>query len=381
MAQETVPFKDSLFTPAMVADFAGAIREVHPSFDVAGFTARVFDARWATLELKERMRHITAALHDCLPGEYPVALEILKRADPARLHGFVAIVPADFVAAYGLGDLDRAIPALEHFTQRLSAEFAVRPFIIRYPERMMAQMVAWADHPSAEVRRLASEGCRPRLPWGVALPALKRDPTPILPILEKLKNDPSEPVRKSVANNLNDIAKDNPGVVLDVLRRWQQTDASPEVRWITQHALRSLIKAGHPDALALLGFGAAPEIAVRRVRVEPTHIPMGGAVTFSFEVESLAEEPQDLIIDYVVHLARARGKTSAKVFKLSKRTIQPGEVIRITRRHSFQAVTTRRYYPGRHALQPKINGQLFECVEFEVGDQDEPCRVSLIYPI
>jgi 3-methyladenine DNA glycosylase AlkC len=158
------------------------------------------------------------------------------RVDPERLHGFVALVPSEFVAAYGLDDPDRAIPALEHFTQRCSAEFAVRPFIIRYPQRMMAQMLVWADHPSAEVHRLASEGCRPRLPWGVALPAFKKDPSPILPVLEKLKNDASESVRKSVANNLNDIAKDNPAVTLGVVRRWRQADDSPEMRWVAQHA-------------------------------------------------------------------------------------------------------------------------------------------------
>jgi len=250
----------------------------------------------------------------------------------------------------------------------MSAEFAIRPFILRYPERMLAQMLSWTAHPSAEVRRLATEGCRPRLPWGIALPVLKSDPSPILPILEKLKNDPSDSVRRSVANNLNDISKDNPAVVVDVLARWRREDASPELQAIIQRALRTLIKAGYPDALAIVGVSVQPNVTVRKLTVDPQVIPLGGEVSFAFEVESLCEQPQDLIIDYVVHLARAGGKSSSKVFKLTRRTLQPGEVIQITKKQSFRPITTRRYYVGTHAIQPKINGQLFDRVEFVVTE-------------
>jgi 3-methyladenine DNA glycosylase AlkC len=227
----------------------------------------------------------------------------------------------------------------------------------------MAQMLEWARHEHPGVRRLASEGCRPRLPWGIVLPDLKADPSPILPILELLKHDESEAVRRSVANNLNDISKDNPDVVLGLLQRWQAHD-TPEIQRLTSHALRTLLKQGHPQALELLGFPSAPAIAVRELAVEPEALPLGSQVTLSFDIVSQGDEPQKLMIDYVVHHVRASGKRTPKVFKLSKRTIQPGQVLHITRNHSFAPVTTRKYYPGQHAIQPKINGQLFESVEF-----------------
>jgi 3-methyladenine DNA glycosylase AlkC len=257
---------------------------------------------------------------------------------------------------------------LEEFTQRMSAEFAIRPFIVRYPARTMAQMLAWAGHENAEVRRLASEGCRPRLPWGIRLQDLVADPTPILPILERLKDDESESVRKSVANNLNDISKDNPGVVLDRLRRWQ-AGASDEVRWITGHALRTLVKKGHPEALALLGYGGADELAVHDLAVEPERIRIGDEIRLSFEIESRAGEPLNLMVDYVVYHMRANGTQSPKVFKLTKRAIQPGEVLQIEKRHSFAPVTTRKYYPGEQAIEPKINGRLFGRVKFLLEEE------------
>jgi 3-methyladenine DNA glycosylase AlkC len=272
-------------------------------------------------------------------------------------------VVTDYVEAYGLDDWQASIPALEEFTQRMSAEFAIRPFIVRYPERTMAHMLEWAQHGSAEVRRLASEGCRPRLPWGIRLQALVADPSPILPILERLKDDESEPVRKSVANNLNDISKDHPGLVLDLLRKWQ-VDASDEVRWITGHALRTLVKQGHPEALVLLGYPSDAEIAVHNLAVEPKSICIGGDLTLSFDVESLADESLNLMIDYVVYHMRANGTLSPKVFKLTKKTVQPGEVLHIEKKHSFAPVTTRRYYPGEQAIEPKINGQLCGRVGF-----------------
>jgi 3-methyladenine DNA glycosylase AlkC len=224
-------------------------------------------------------------------------------------------------------------------------------------------MLEWAAHEHAEVRRLASEGCRPRLPWGIRLSGLQDDPSPILPILEQLKDDESESVRRSVANNLNDISKDNLNVVIEVLRRWQGDD-SEEMRWITRHALRSLIKKGHPDALELLGYPSEVAIVVRNVAVEPAMVEIGGEVTFSFDIESLSDQPQDLMIDFVVHYMKANGNLSPKVWKLTRRTIQPGEVLPIAKTVSFRPVTTRKLYPGEHAIQAKINGQLFERVAF-----------------
>lgn len=353
-----------MYNRQSVGSLADAVQRIYPTFDREAFLEGVFDEVWEGRELKQRMRHISNVMHDFLLGDYRAAVDVLRRALPALTEqGFEKMVFPDYVEVYGLDDWEASMAALEAFTQHVSAEFAIRPFIERYPERTMAQMLEWAGHEHAEVRRLASEGCRPRLPWGIRLSALQDDPSPILPILEQLKGDESESVRRSVANNLNDISKDNPDVVVHVLRDWQRDD-SEEIQWITRHALRSLIKKGHPDALELLGFPSEAAIAVRNVAVEPAVVDMGGELTFSFEIESLSDEPQDLIVDFVVHYMKANGNLSPKVWKLTTRTIQPREVLPIAKTVSFRPVTTRTLYAGEHAIQPKINGQAFERVAF-----------------
>ncbi len=357
--------KDQFFTEAFYADMAAAAQAAYPGFDRNAFLAAIYADGWADHALMDQMRRTTTILHDHLPGDFRAALDILRRVAPAvHRYGFEKIMFSEYVARYGLDDWDAALPALEEFTQIMSAEFAVRSFMVQDPDRMMAQMLAWTDHPNEEVRRLASEGCRPRLPWGISLPMFKKDPAPILPVLEKLKQDPSETVRRSVSNNLNDIAKDNPQVVIATLRKWRTID-TPEMEWIIRHALRTLLKQGHPDALALLGY-SAPALAVRNLTLEPEQIAMGEEITFSFEVESAGETEQDLMIDYVLHLVRARGKTSQKVFKLTKRTLAPGEKITISGKQSFRPITTRTYYPGTHSIAIQINGQVYARGDFEV---------------
>lgn len=343
----------------------GAITGVHSAFDGPAFLARIYDDAWPDRELKARMRHITVTLHDCLPADYRTALDIIKRASVSVAGGFGPMIFPDFVELYGLDDWDASLPALELFTQQSSAEFAVRPFILQDQDRMMAQMQTWAGHENEHLRRLASEGCRPRLPWAVALPAFKADPGPILPVLDTLKLDPSEYVRRSVANNLNDISKDNPQVVLDVLRSWQEHD-SRDMQRLTSHALRTLVKAGDPGALGLLGYAANPAVLVRDLVVEPAVVKLGDDLMFSFDVVAQGEAAQNLMIDYVVHYVRAGGKTSRKVFKLTKKTLEPGDVLPITRKLSFKPISTRRYYPGEHALEVQINGAILARVSFSV---------------
>lgn len=364
------PLKN-MFNEQSVTALGEAVRTNYPAFDLAAFKTAVFTPNWESLELKQRMRHIATNLRPFLPDDYAEALAILRQALPLlNEQSFEKMVFPDFVEVYGLDDYETSIPALEYFTQFMSAEFAIRPFIHRYPDQTMRQMLAWSRHKHPGVRRLASEGCRPRLPWGIGLPALKADPSPILPILEQLKLDESESVRRSVANNLNDISKDNPGVVIDVLRRWQ-ADTSDQIRWITSHALRTLIKQGHPAALEMLGYPSGAAVAIRNFTIEPEIVPFDGSLTFSFEIESESDQPQNLMIDYVVHLMRANGKQTPKVFKLAKKTIEPGETLAISRNHSFAPVTTRTYYPGEHAIELKINGQLFGRTAFMLDAETE----------
>ncbi|MBN1579931.1 MAG: DNA alkylation repair protein [Anaerolineae bacterium] len=357
----------SMYNEQCVTDFAAAIKAAYPEFDQAAFIAGVLDDNWENRELKERTRHISHTLHDFLPAGYRAALAVLGRAAPLLAnYGFQNMVFADYVEAYGLDDWEASIPALEQFTHLASAEFAIRPFIVRYPEQTMAQMVEWSKSDDVDLRRLASEGCRPRLPWGIALPVFKADPFPILPILERLKDDESENVRNSVANNLNDISKDNPQVVLKLLQRWQAIETE-EMQWITRHALRTLIKQGHPAALELLGYPTHPAIVVHNLVLDPTVVPPEGTITFSFDIESLADKAQNLMIDFVLYLMRANGKQTPKVFKLTTKTIRPGETLHILKSYSFKPVTTRKYYAGAHAIEPQINGHKVGRVEFVLG--------------
>ncbi len=358
--------KHRFFQEMFHQDLAGAFKQIYPPFDTGSFLARIYDDEWENRELKGRMRHTTITLHSLLPEDYRVALDMLRRVAPMLdSYGFELLVFSDYVEVYGLDDWEVSIPALEQFTQQASAEFAVRPFILQDQDRMMTQMLQWSQHESYHVRRLASEGCRPRLPWGSALAALKADPAPILPILENLKSDDSEAVRRSVANNLNDVSKDNPQVTIDVLREWHRNHTR-EMQWIICHALRTLVKAGNPEALEILGYRSNPAIVVSNLVIEPDTIELGEELTFAFDLEAVDPSPQNLMIDYVVHLVRSNGRQTPKVFKLTRKTLAPGETLHISKKHSFRPVTTRKYYPGTHAIDVQINGARFAGLEFEV---------------
>lgn len=360
------PFKETLFNRQAIHELGRCIASVYLDFEQTVFLERIFDSTWAGLELKERMRHITLILKELLPPDYPSALNILRQA--AAEHqggGFATLVFCDYVELYGLEDWEFSLPALAQFTCLCSAEFAVRPFIVKDQARMLAQMLDWAGSDNLHHRRLASEGCRPRLPWGIALPALKADPRPILPILEQLKKDSEDTVRRSVANNLNDIAKDNPQVVIDLLQTWK-AESIPAFTEIAQRALRTLIKNGDPFALALVGFEHGSQVEVSEFKIEPVSIPLGGEVTFSFNLQAVEQFEQNLVVDYVVYLMRANGKQTPKVFKLTKKTLAAGETTLISKRHSFAKVTTRRYYPGLHAIEIQVNGVSCARAEFEI---------------
>lgn len=349
------PLKE-MFNAVSVQALAGALGEAATGFDERAFVDAIFDDAWDGRALKRRMRHITLAMGRFLPPIYRDALSILLRAVPSLPElGFEKMVFPDFVEVYGQDEVRLSLNALEIFTQHVSAEFAIRPFIARYQGRTMEQMLVWSEHEHDGVRRLASEGCRPRLPWGMALPALKADPSPIMPILDNLKADSSESVRRSVANNFNDISKEHPELVVETFSCWRD-GASPEMKRLISHGLRTLLKQGHPGALALLGYPPNPAVELRNLTISPGRIAMGEEVTISFEIVSLAAEPLNLMVDYVLGLVRARGKRSAKVFKLRKLHLGAGKSIIITKRQSFQPISTRRYYPGEHTVHIQING-------------------------
>lgn len=367
---EPQPFKASV-GPPLVEKLAQRLLAVYPAFPATQFIAEV-TPQLAPLELKGRIAVIAAGLHRHLPPDYPTAMRLLLTlldAPPAEVEGMFAdgwlLWPiAAFVEHYGLEHLDESLQAMHAITQRHTAEFAIRPFLLRYPEQTMAALRVWVRDPSFHVRRLVSEGTRPRLPWAARLPAFLADPAPVLTLLEVLKDDPSDYVRKSVANNLNDIAKDHPELILTTLARWQQ-GASDERRWIIRHALRTLVKQGHPEALRLLG-AEAPEVELLALELTPASLRIGETVTIAVTLRSTAAAAQQLVVDYVLHLPGARGAARAKVFKLRSQALAAGATLRLLKQHSFAPVTVRRLYPGPHRIAVQVNGVILGEAEVQV---------------
>lgn len=345
--------QDRFFQRSFFERLASEIRRVHPAFDRARFFGLVFDADWERLALKGRMRHATEALGRTLPADFRTGLGILLAVE-SRFSGFDHLLFADFVERFGLDDWEASLPALE-VLNRTSAEFAVRPFIRRYPDRTLAQMLAWTSHPDPHVRRLASEGCRPRLPWGTALEELKADPSPILPILEQLKDDPSEAVRRSVANNLGDIAKDHPDLAVSIGARWMAE--SPGRAPMVKHALRDLLRKGHRGALGLAGVGTGAGVVADRIVVAPKRVPLGGTATLRVTGRSTARKPQRVRLEYAMTYARPGGRTGRKVFKIAEFDLAAGAPFELTRKLSFADRSIRTHYAGPHIATLIINGR------------------------
>ncbi|HGG57748.1 MAG TPA: DNA alkylation repair protein, partial [Nannocystis exedens] len=325
------------------------------------------------LELKERVTKVAATLARFLPKNYPDAVKIIVQAgktwDPGEagdpLRGFAAWPLFDFIAERGIGDLRRSMAALRSITHLFSAEFAVRPFILRYPKRAFAELTKWTRHRDEHVRRLASEGTRPRLPWATRIQPLIDDPSPVLALLEHLKDDPAAYVRRSVANNLNDIAKDHPELVIDLCEAWLE-GASTERRWIVERATRTLVKAGHPRVWGLLGFTKRPKVAVSPLRLSCRRVSIGDDLSLRLTISSEARSRQRLAVDYRVYFMKAKGEQRPKVFKLKVLELAAAEVIEISKRHSFRRISTRKYYPGRHAIELLVNGEARGRAEFEL---------------
>ncbi|MCK5676835.1 MAG: DNA alkylation repair protein, partial [Verrucomicrobia bacterium] len=247
---------------------------------------------------------------------------------------------------------------LHKLTALFSAEFAIRPFITKHFGLTFQCLEKWCDDPDAHVRRLASEGSRPRLPWGRQLPQFIADPSPVFQLLEKLKDDPSEYVRRSVANNLNDISKDHPDAVIACCRQWKK-NAGTERQWIIRHATRTLVKAGHPDVFGLLGFTENPQIDFQSLDVSPKEIPLGGTIEFKAVLRSESKNMQRVVVDYAIHHMKANGQTRPKVFKFQALEIAPGETVALSKRHAIKPIATRKYHPGKHAIEILINGKTF----------------------
>jgi len=370
------PLKN-LYSRALIENMGRHLKRVSPSFDAAAFIHQASTGLGA-LELKERAAQIRVALDACLPADLEAAIDIMLASlhpednvelssvsmDDRGIRGWAIMPMSDLVGVRCDEAFDAALYAQKEMTKRFSSEFGIRHLIIQDQDKAMTALVDWADDPNYHVRRLASEGSRPRLPWAMQLPAFIHNPAPSLPILDKLKNDPTEYVRRSVANHLNDIAKDNPDTTAEICAEWMQ-NATPHRKKLIRHALRTLVKQGHASALETLGFGEA-EIALSPLRVQTPVVQFGEALEFDSVICSTAKQQQKLAIDFIVHWRKANGETAPKVFKLKTVTLAPGERISVSKRHPIRPISTRKYYPGQQAVELQINGKAYGQSVFEL---------------
>ncbi|EFM10365.1 heat-repeat protein [Paenibacillus curdlanolyticus YK9] len=373
--------------------FGSLVQAAWPPFDVQRFVALVEGDGWEELELKGRMRRLTTTLGELLPPEYEEAVRILCLIDE-KCTGFPYLIFPEFIEIYGGAEehWELSMAMLERFTKRSSSEFAIRPFILANPERTLARMLEWAESEDEHVRRLASEGCRPRLPWAPALPMLKKDPSPALPILERLKADESLYVRKSVANHLNDISKDNPAVVVELSQRWY--GQHPLTDWIVRKGCRTLVKQAEPAVLAIFGYGAdALPTAVAGEDTEPgaagyallqepaalsvdkTDVHIGEASMLRYDVQLSPEAMGRVRLEYGVDYVRLKGKRSHKRFLIADKPIT-GETRRLSgeKRIVWQELSTRKLWPGEHRISLWVNGkeQLSTSIMLHADGKAEP---------
>lgn len=348
----------------------------HLEAEISGFQrdrffTRIFSPEWENYELKERMTHIARTLHSFLEQDYPAAVQQINaiiarhRREHPNGFNFEFMFFPEYVQLYGLHDFDTSVSAMEQITQFTSCEFVVRHFLLHYPDKMTQQMSDWASHPHSYVRRLASEGMRTRLPWAIKVPLLFSDTQLILPILERLIADESDWVRRSVANSLNDLAKDRPELVVAFARKWK--GHSPAVDQALKHGSRTLLKNGHPEILPLFGITTfIPEIRTE-LALENTAVALGDELGFSLKIRSEDQNELFLRLEYRLYFLRKNGSHNSKTFKISEKNIRPGEPIHIRKKHSFKFITTRAYYPGEHYISLVINGNEREKTAFVIN--------------
>lgn len=365
------PLKNS-FGPDVVERIADALLGAGACFDRAGFIAEALDG-FDELELTGRARHVAAVMAAHLPEGRREALGLVTASlgpedeQLVGMEGFFYLPHVYFVADYGLDHFDEAMTAQYELTKRFTAEFSIRSYLEHHQEATLAQLRKWTTDPSEHPRRLVSEGTRPRLPWAGRLKAFQADPTPVIELLELLKDDESEYVRRSVANNLNDIAKDHPDLVVEITGRWWR-DADDNRRRLIRHGLRTLIKAGNPGALEVLGYGPNSPLVISGVILTPPDPVIGGNVRAEITLANPTREPVGGLIDLRVHFVKANGSRSPKVFKGAEIDVEPGGEAVVAKTISLRQHSTRTHYPGLHELDVLVNGEVRPGASFELGE-------------
>lgn len=371
------PFKNA-FNKNLISTMADAIQQVWPAFNKTDFISMSLKDL-ETLELKQRSQQITAALTKALPSDFEQAARIL--VDSLNAHydqdgsnsqpgmaGWGVMPIADYIGQQGLEHFELGMDALKDITKHFSSEFGIRYFILHGPEWALSIMTTWTSSPDHHIRRLVSEGTRPRLPWAMQLPVFIENPQPLIPLLEALKDDGEEYVRRSVANNLNDIAKDHPDLVADIAEQWL-IDASTERKKLVKHACRTLLKSGHPKVLRIFGYGQ-PLLKGISIEMHTPEVRLGASVEFTLCLGSASKQNQPLMIDYIVHHQKSNGQTSPKVFKWKTVTLKKGGQLVATKKHTIKRITTRKYYSGKHSIEIMVNGVSVGKDEFILSVED-----------
>ena len=362
-AEQSAPALKEIFNLERLEHIADEMLAVYPAFDRQGFLQHA-KRGLAELSLMQRLARVSESLHAVLPQDYEANLQRLEALAPRLNSRFVCIFLPHYVASYGGHAFERSMQALKFFTGFGSSEFAVRHFLLSDFERALAVMHEWALDADDQVRRLASEGSRPRLPWSFRLERIQHNPALAASILDTLKADPSLYVRKSVANHLNDITKDHPNWVLDQIESWSLDN--PHTAWIARHALRSLIKQGDRRALALIGATAKAEVELSQFSVAPTQLRLGDSLQLTVTLASTQSTSQRLVVDYAIDYIKASGTSASKVFKWKTFDLQAGKQKSLMRTQRIQALTTRRHYPGRHLVHLLVNGQRLASTHFDL---------------
>lgn len=356
--------------PAILAE---RILNVYPSFKRDEFL-RIALKDFDSLELLPRGRKLAEDLFLFLPSDFKEAVSILKltmneplfHTKNEKMASFFYMPHLHFVARFGLQDFDESMNTLHYMTQRFSAEFAIRPFIETYPEKVFPLLHKWKTDSSVHVRRLVSEGTRPLLPWASKLRFLEKDPSLSIPLLEHLLHDSELYVRRSVANHLNDISKNQPELVLEICANWKK-NANENTLWVIKQALRTLIKKGNPKAIQILGFDSAEGLEIRSSNIDPTQIHLGEKITFSFDLVNTLPKTSKVILDYEMQFRKANGKTNGKVFKLCSTEIKTNEILSFSKTLLIQSLSTRKHYSGIQSIQILVNGQTHYLGDFHLS--------------
>ncbi|MDM8194096.1 DNA alkylation repair protein [Pseudomonas koreensis] len=357
------PALKEIFNAQRLQHIADEMSAVYPAFKAKAFLKHAQEGL-AELSVMQRMARVSESLHAVLPLDYEDSLHVLRELAPRLNSGFVSMCLPHYVASYGAHAFDTSMDALKYFTTFGSSEFAIRYFLRSDLERSLERMHDWTRDDNHHVRRLASEGSRPRLPWSFRLEAMQANPKLAAGILDRLKADESLYVRKSVANHLNDVTKVHPEWVLDTIEGWSLENK--HTAWIAKHALRSLIKQGDVRALTVIGAGAKAEVQLLDVKVEPAVVRLGEPITLSLTVKSMVAHEQRLVIDYAIEYVKANGGVSKKVFKLKTLGLVGFRTEVVRRNQVIKDFTTRKHFAGRHGVQVMVNGEVLGGAAFEV---------------